>query len=219
MLAGMAAVITVAQQKGGSGKTTIAANLAAAFARSRRVALLDTDPQRSLTRWHDIRAARPTPPSLEITASAVSSWRVQAELDRLRREFDLVIIDSPPQVDQDARRAIRAANLILIPVQPSAPDLWAAEGTLTLAKEERRPAHLVLNRTAPGRRAAEAVRAMLRAVKLEALACGLGNRAAFAKAFAAGLSAAEYTPRSAAATELQALADEIEALLDAGPAG
>ncbi len=68
----MAIVITVAQQKGGSGKTTLAANLAAAFAPSRRVALLDIDPQKSLGRWHALRKARleqappspsPTPPA------------------------------------------------------------------------------------------------------------------------------------------------------------
>jgi chromosome partitioning protein len=57
-----------------------------------------------------------------------------------------VVIDSPPQIDTDARLAIRGANLVLVPVQPSPPDVWAAEGTLKLAAAEKRRAAMVLNR-------------------------------------------------------------------------
>src|SRR5271167_334773 len=116
----MAVVITVAQQKGGAGKTTLAANLAAALAGRRRVALLDTDPQHSLARWHALRAGRDV---AAIGLSDVSGWRLAGELDRLRRNHDVLIVDSPPQVDTDARLAVRAADLVLVPVQPSPPDL------------------------------------------------------------------------------------------------
>ena len=61
----------------------------------------------------------------------------------------MVPIDSPPQIDTDARLAIRGANLVLIPVQASPPDVWAAEGTLKLAAAEKRRAALVLNRLPP----------------------------------------------------------------------
>ena len=134
----MAVVITVAQQKGGTGKTTLAANLAAAFAQSRRVALLDIDPQKSLGRWHGLRRAR-LEQAASLTFSDISGWRLAAELDRLRRDHDVVLIDSPPQLDTDARVAVRAADLVLVPIQPSMPDVWAAEGTLTLAR--RRTTH------------------------------------------------------------------------------
>src|SRR5438105_9498362 len=92
----MATVITVAQQKGGAGKTTLAANLAAALAADRRVALLDIDPQKSLTRWNELRKAR-NGAAGAITFSEVSGWRLRGELDRLKREHDVVLIDSPPQ--------------------------------------------------------------------------------------------------------------------------
>ncbi len=77
----MAVVITVAQQEGGTGKTTLAANLAAAVASSRRVALLDIDPQKSLGRWHGLRRAR-LEQAAALAFSDTSGWRLPAELDR-----------------------------------------------------------------------------------------------------------------------------------------
>jgi chromosome partitioning protein len=200
----MAIVVTVAQQKGGAGKTTLAANLAAALASGKRVALLDIDPQHSLARWYGIRAARPEP-TAAITFSDVSGWRLGAELDRLQREHDVVLIDSPPQIDADARRAIRAATLVVIPVQPSPPDIWAAEGTLKLAAEEKRPACLVLNRVPSAGRLRDSVEADLAARGMALLPATLGNRTAYAQAFAEGLGVTEAAPRSLAATELRAV--------------
>ena len=200
----MAVVITVAQQKGGAGKTTLAANLATALAPGRRVAILDIDPQHSLQRWNALRLARdPAPPA--ITFSDLSGWRLAGELDRLRREHDVVIVDSPPQVDADARRAIRAADLVVVPVQPSPPDIWAAEGTLKMAAEEKRPACLILNRVPTGTRLRDTTDRELRARGLVVLPAGLGNRAAFSHAFAEGLGVVEAAPRSAAADEMRAL--------------
>lgn len=207
----MAVVITVAQQKGGAGKTTLAANLAAALSGGRRVAALDIDPQRSLTRWAELRQAQKL--AGPVTASDVSGWRIKAELDRLARAHDVVVVDSPPQIDTDARLAVRAADLVLVPIQPSAPDMWAAEGTLKLATAEGRTARLVMNR-AP---ASSKLRTEIEAGHGKLLlAHALGNRVGFANAFARGLGVTEAAPRSLAATELQALADEIAKLLKLG---
>jgi chromosome partitioning protein len=202
----MAVVITVAQQKGGSGKTMIAANLAAALAGSKTTALLDIDPQHSLTRWHKLRAARdPAPNSL--TLSEVSGWRLSGELDRLRREHEFVLVDTPPVLDTDARRAIRAADLVVVPVQPSAPDLWAAEGTLKLAADEKRPACVVLNRVPATGKQREAIEREMRERGLVVLPTWLGNRAAFSQAFGQGLGVVEAGPRTQAASELRSLVD------------
>ncbi len=185
----------------------LAANLAAAFAPSRRTALLDIDPQRTLARWGTLRSAHHAVPT--IVCSEISGWRLGVELDRLIRDFDLVVIDSPPQIDTDARRAIRAAHLVLVPVQPSAPDRWAAEGTLALALAEKRRAALVLNRapTSAGPRFKALGEAAATGHTL--IAASLGNRAGFVQAFAQGLGVIEAAPRSIAAAEMRALAERV----------
>lgn len=208
----MAIVITVAQQKGGTGKTTLAANIAAVLGGRSRVALLDIDPQRSLARWHELRTARTAPPCTALTFSDLSGWRLGTELERLKRGHDLVLIDSPPQIDTDARLAIRAADLVLIPVQPSPPDIWAAEGTLKLAEAERRTARVVLNRVPAASRLRATVQADITARRLPLLRTALGNRTGFALAFAAGLGITEAEPRSTAAAELRDLISELETL-------
>jgi chromosome partitioning protein len=210
----MAVVITVAQQKGGAGKTMLAANLAVAFAGGRRVALLDIDPQKSLARWHGLRAAQAGVPGIGF--SDVSGWRLAGDLDRLRRAYDLLIVDSPPHIDTDAKLAIRSANLVLVPLQPSPPDLWAAEGTLKLAAEEKRPARLLLNRAPAAGKLRAGVEAEIARLGFTVLASTLGNRAGFPTAFAKGLGITETAPKSVAADEMRALLAELEALLDQG---
>jgi chromosome partitioning protein len=200
----MAVVITVAQQKGGAGKTTLAANLAAALAGRRRVALLDIDPQHTLARWHALRAKQ---------LSDVSGWRLAGELNRLRKSHDVLIVDSPPQIDTDAKLAVRSADLVLIPLQPSPPDLWAAEGTLKLAAGEKRPARLVLNRAPASGKLREQVQAEIARRGDLLLAATLGNRTGFASAFAQGLGVTETAPKSTAAAELLALLAEIEGIV------
>ena len=207
----MSVVITVAQQKGGAGKTMLAANLAAALSAGRRVAVLDIDPQRSLARWHGLRSASSGPAA--ITLSELSGWRLPAEIERLRKSHDFLIVDSPPQLDTDAKLAIRAADLVVVPLQPSPPDLWAAEGTLKLALGEKRPARLVLNRTPASGTLRAAVEAEIATRGHPLFASTLGNRIGFANAFARGLGVSETAPRSTAARELLALLEEIEGVL------
>ncbi len=207
----MVHVITIAQQKGGAGKTTLAANLAAAFAAGRRVAVLDIDPQRSLARWHALRTARGG--AAAVTLSDAAGWRLGAEIERLRRSHDMLIVDSPPQIDTDARLAVRAADLVLVPLQPSPPDLWAAEGTLALAAAEKRAVRLVLNRAPASGRLRTMVETELARRGLSVLASVLGNRAGFAGAFAEGLGVTEAAPKSLAAAELRALLAEIEGII------
>jgi chromosome partitioning protein len=208
----MAFVVAVAQRKGGVGKSTLAANLATAFAAlGERVALLDTDPQRTLSHWHAARAAAGSR-ALALDFEAPAGWRVPATCDKLRRSHDLVLLDTPPHDDTDARIAIRAADLVLVPLQPSPADLWATGATLDLAKAEKRPVAVALNRVPAQSRLAEQIIKELRGKGVMLLDATLGNRTGFANAFAAGLGVTEAAPRSLAADEVRALAVALRGL-------
>lgn len=199
-------VITIAQQKGGAGKTTIAAHLAIALSqRGRRVAVIDIDPQGSLTQWHKIREKHFGAGYTGISFNQVSGWRVGSEISRLKRSHDIIILDSPPHTETEAKTAIRNADLVVIPVQPSPTDLWATQATLELAAHEKIPVKVVLNRVAPNAKLVETI-----ASKLEGLAeTRLGNRVAFASALMEGRCVTETHPYSAASIEVKALAEEI----------
>lgn len=203
----VAKTIAVAQRKGGAGKTTIAAQLGVAWAvAGRRVALLDVDPQGSLATWS---AAREKAGLSAPAAFAVQGWRLATEIDRLKNAYDILIIDTPPHADSDARVACRAAELILVPVQPSPMDLWATGPTLELARQEKAHALLVLNRLPARGRLIDMARARIAAEKLPLAAATLGNRSAFAASMMEGRGVAETHPRSIAAQEIALLAGEI----------
>lgn len=206
-------VITVAQQKGGSGKTTLAVNLAVAFRRrGMTVALLDTDPQGSLGRWFMARRDRLGETGMEF--STASAWGVSYECEKLRKQVDVVLVDTPPKVDADLRPALREADLILVPVAASHVDLWATEGVLDLAARERRRATVVLNRAKAGTRLAEEVAAAAAGLTADLAAARIANRVIYAETLGQGLGAQE-AGRSAALAEIDALADEVLARLAA----
>jgi chromosome partitioning protein len=204
-------VITVAQQKGGAGKTTVAAHLAVALSqKGRRVAVIDIDPQGSLTYWHKLREDRFGEGYTGLTFVGVTGWRVASEVARLRKSHDYIIIDSPPHTETEARTAIRAADFILVPVQPSPTDLWASKATIELAKSERIPVRVLLNRVSANSRLAQQIAAEL----TDLAKTTLGNRVLFASALLEGRCATEVDPNSAAAQEIKALVKEVLAVVE-----
>ncbi len=204
-----ATAITIAQQKGGAGKTTLAAQLAVSWwTGGLKVAMLDVDPQGSLSAWYDERMKAGVG-SDGLYLVQVSGWRLAAELDRLRREYDVVVIDSPPHAETDARVAVRAAALVVVPLQPSPMDLWATKPTLSLAAKEGAEPLLVLNRVPPRGKMPDAVRAKIAEQDLPLAEAMLGNRVAFAASMMEGKGVVETEARGSAAAEIQVLADEL----------
>lgn len=206
-------VFTVAQQKGGAGKTTLAAHLAIAWTQlGFTVATVDIDPQGSLSRWYDVRAEA-TGGNPGFTHARITGWRTQAEVEKLARTHDVVVIDSPPHAQTEARIAVRVASLVVAPVQPSPMDLWAIHPTLDLAKQEKRRLLMVLNRVPPRTRLAEGLIAEIQALiappAVELADTQVGNRTAYAGTLLTGLSVTEAARKTQAAAEMQALAAEI----------
>jgi chromosome partitioning protein len=202
----MGKVVTVAQQKGGAGKTTLAVNLAcAALAEGRRVALLDTDPQGSMGRWFMARRERGEP---GLSFSTSSAWGVSYECEKLARDHDLVLVDTPPKVDADLRPALREAALVLVPVATSQVDLWATESVLDLARREGADVLIVLNRASPRARLTAQILQRVQEVG-PAARTRVGARVLYAETLGEGRGVNEARPSGPAAAEMAALWAEV----------
>jgi chromosome partitioning protein len=207
-----AKIITIAQQKGGAGKTPLAAQLGVVWAlQGKRLALVDIDPQGSLAAWAELRRARNGAAGLGFEFAALAGWRTGEWVERQARATDFVIVDSPPHAELEARIALRAATLVLVPLQPSPLDLWSAATTLRLSREEGRTILAVLNRVPARSSLTETVTAELARDGVPRAAATLGSRVAFVQAMAQGRGVVETAPSSVAAAEITALAAEIAA--------
>jgi chromosome partitioning protein len=193
-------VLSVVCQKGGSAKTTTAINLAVeAVRRGLEVVLIDLDPQVSACDWKDVRGDKPplvaaTPvPHLERALRAAEGAGA-----------DLAIIDTAGRANDAASGAARVADLILITLQPSLPDLNTVEATLDIIRiAGGKPARALLARVrAAGNRHKETT-AWLAAKGIEVCPIALGERVIFQDAYALGLGVCEAEPGGKAAEEIQ----------------
>lgn len=204
----MGQIITFAQQKGGAGKTTVLAHLAAAWAAERqRVALVDLDPQKSLTRWAALRKD----PEMNVIESR--DYRASSDLRSAARSHDLVLVDCPGAASTLLDAALRESTLVIAPCQPSAFDVWAVESVCEAAARQRTPLRILLNRIPPRTTSIQEVLNALGPRSSLLLGASLGNRVAFSQAVLAGRTAPEIARRSLAAEEITALRMEVDALL------
>ncbi|MEM9440271.1 MAG: ParA family partition ATPase [Pseudomonadota bacterium] len=202
-------VIVIAQQKGGAGKTTLAIQLAVAWQQmGKQIAMIDVDPQGSLTAWRHLRdssVGKEEGPGVD----TLSGWRLSNRLSKTSSDADIVVVDSPPHAETDAKAAVRAADLVLLPIQPTMLDLWATAATLALAEAENTKALLVLNRVPPRSLTADAVATEIKRKKWPAARARLGNRQAFAASISEGKGVIETARSSMAGKEVEALAREV----------
>jgi chromosome partitioning protein len=203
-------ILGILNQKGGVGKTTLAVNLAAALTRQGgRVLLIDADPQGSALDW---AAAREEPPLFAVVG--LPRPTVHKEISVIGEGYDHIVIDGPPRVTDLARSAIMASDLVMIPVQPSPYDIWAADEVVKLIAEarvykENLKSVFAVNRkianTAIGRDVGDA----LAAYSVPVLKAFITQRVVFAEAVAQGKSVFEIDQEGLAAKEVQAVLDEL----------
>lgn len=206
-------ILAILNQKGGVGKTTLAVHLAAAYALDgAKVLLIDADPQGSALDWSAIREAPPLFP-----VAGMPKATIHKDLPALARDYDMVVIDGPPRVNELARSAIMAADVVVIPVQPSPYDVWAAEEILKLIEEasafkENLKSVFVINRkitnTAIGRDVSEA----LAQYPVPVLDVAVNQRVAFAESAVKGQTVLETDPGGVAAEEVRGLARKLKEL-------
>ncbi len=206
-------LIALANQKGGTGKTTVATNLAGMYAsQGHDTALADTDPQRTALDWLDLRPAElPQVTACDVTGSEAEVRRVLLQLDD---RHDVVIVDAGGRISPVVRAVVRLADFLLVPTLASLPDIRSTEmfynqviGEVAARKELR--GSVMLNAVQAGTVLAREAETYLGDSDLPLLEARLGQRVAFREAIGRGLTVAEYEPSGRAAREMAVLLDEL----------
>jgi chromosome partitioning protein len=207
-------IVALLNQKGGVGKTTLALHLAGEWARrGKRVTVIDADPQGSALDWSEQRAREGLQRPFGVIGLARDT--VHREAPELARACDHVVIDGPPRIAGLMRSALLAADLVVIPAQPSPFDGWASAEMLKLIAEARifRPqlaARFVLNRCGARTIIARDTAEALARHDPPLLAARIGQRIAFADAARTGRLVSDIDDDSPAARQIAALAAEID---------
>jgi chromosome partitioning protein len=202
-------VLVFASRKGGSGKSTLTAHLAAhAHKPGRRCLLVDTDPQGSLVLWHRLRVADGADNDLPL--KSVHRNIADAVKEAKREGFDWVFIDTAPNMAASVTEAMRTATLVVVPCRPGVFDLDAVKETIAFAREARKPYAVVINAAPPKRQDIEApavtqARQALAELHVPVWGGQITQRANFSAALAAGEGAREYDSGSVAAAEIARL--------------
>ena len=206
-------VIAVLNQKGGSGKTTIATHLARALQlEGNDVLLVDSDPQGSARDWASAHEDQPVP------VVGIDRPIIEKSIKSIGRK-DHIVIDGAPQIEALAVSAIKAADLILIPVQPSPYDVWATSDLVDLVKarveimDGRLKAAFVISRAIKGTKIGNEITAALADYGLPVLASRITQRVIYPTSAATGQTVFDLEPEGEAAHEIRALVDEIRQLL------
>lgn len=196
-------VVLIATQKGGGGKSTLAAHFGALADKDGKTLLVDADPQGSLSYWYKCRK-EPTPVLAKADANSIGGLLESAKEDGV----EWVIIDSAPHNSPLMSSLMRRASVTVVPVRPGPFDLNAAGATLEMAKVLKAPMACVINAAPPITRGetetsivAEA-RAVLISMGAPVLPGQISQRAAFSHALITGQAVTEYDPDSRAAAEI-----------------
>ena len=209
-------IISLLNQKGGVGKTTLATHLSGQLAsEGASVLLIDADPQGSALDWSQRRSQSGYSRLFSVVGLARET--LHQEAPAMARGVDHVIIDGPPRVAALARSALLASDLVLIPVQPSPYDIWASAEMVALIQEARifKPAlqaAFVINRRVGQTVIGREVRQALSEQPLPALDAEVRQRIVFADSVASGALASELEPEGRAAEEIRQLAAELRAV-------
>lgn len=204
-------VIAVLNQKGGAGKTTIATHLARALQiGGADVLLVDSDPQGSARDWAAVREDQP------LTVVGIDRPTIDRDVKNVARKVDYVVIDGAPQAADLAVSAIKAADFVLIPVQPSPYDIWATADLVELVQQRievtdgRLQAAFVVSRAIKGTKMGAEVAEALAGYGLPVLDSRITQRVSYPGTAATGTTVLDAEPGGDAAAEILALATELK---------
>ncbi len=210
------AVVAVLNQKGGSGKTTVATHLARAFQLDgKSVLLVDSDPQGSARDWGAVDE------TIMVPVVGLDRPSLDRDLRTISRGIDWIIIDSAPQTADLSIAALRAADVVIIPVQPSPYDVWATADLVRLVKQRievthgRLAAAFLISRAIKGTRISKDVRGTLEEYGLPVLNTKIAQRVVYPISAAHGRTVFELEPGGEAVSEIKKVMNEVRAMFNA----
>lgn len=192
--------IALAASKGGVGKTTLTAALAVRAAQDARVAIIDQDPQLSLSSWWDRRGGPDNPQLFEDVESSIDAVGLIAS-----DGYDFLLIDTPPSQIDRMEAVIACADMVLIPSRAGIMDIEAVRITQELCEAHKRPFAFVLNMVSPGAKATQSAASFLRMGRRLLLEPFVAERTAYGAAMFAGKTGPEVRDGAAARTEIDEL--------------
>ena len=203
-------VITVCQQKGGTGKTTLTVHLAMDFIKyhNLKIAIIDTDPQGSLGKWFMIRTEKKVS-NENLTFKTASLWGAQYESKTLKNDHDIVIIDTPPKIESDARPSIEAADLVLIPMAASHVDFWATGAIVDIAKKANKKILAQINRSSQRSKLIDKTKDFIKSLDLNSTDTIIGSRQIYTSSMGEGKTAVEKQKKGNAVDEIKKLSEQI----------
>jgi len=206
----MVKIITFANQKGGSGKSTLSANLAVLWSNSKyKVAVIDGDSQKSLTYWIEARRKYYGNNDIGIDIYPYNSRSLERDIEQIKRKYNFIIIDSPPSITYDTIQIIKNSDKVFVPVLPSPVDLMATIPFLHLIKQERKKALVILNRVMPRARLTYAMILRLRYAGAKITRTRVSNKIIFAEIFSVGRGVVDISINTDASKEIINLGNEI----------
>ena len=206
----MGKIITLANQKGGSGKTTLSVNLAVLWSNSQyRVAVIDADSQGSLRYWLEARKKYYGEDNIGIDVYSYESSTIVESVKKIKRKYDIIIIDSPPSITFDTIQILQSIDRVYVPILPSPIDLMATLPFLSLVKQQRKKATIVLNRVLPRAKLTEAMILRLRYAGAKIARSRISSKVIFAETYSVGRGVVDISVTSDASKEIINLGNEI----------
>lgn len=203
-------IISLLQEKGGAGKTTIAINVAAAIKElGFSVLLVDSDPQGSARDWHTFNDGN----TLDVIG--LDRPTIDKDIQKFAREYNYVIIDGAPHLSAMVTKTIICSDVILIPVQPSPYDVWASQSLVELVKQRQEitegnpKAAFIISRRITQTNIGKEVRSILEEYSLPVLKHGTYQRVIYAESAAEGNTVFNGFYDNIAAIEMRLLTQEI----------
>lgn len=213
----MAHIIAILNPKGGAGKSTISSNIARSLQlEGANVLIADSDPQGTLRDWFELSQG-----NVQSSVVGVDRPNLHKNLPKIAASFDFVIIDGAAKLQEMVASSVKAANVVVIPIQPSAADVWGCRDLVSLIKarqevtEGEPKASFLINRQIKNTNLAGDIVQILKEFQIPVFQSRTSQRVIYAEALSTGTTVLDVEPKGAAAQEIKNISKELMELIHA----